>query len=211
VNRKRLIVGISILVVIVCLVIVAGIGLLLARLKKQPQVLRPRQPISELTYCNVDVLKPCVESFSVDADGNMLVNLLMPSSTYPDFYLTIDNASTPNRYECRHVTDFPTNVYCTGAEMYPGAALQFTIFALNDDRVLAEGNFAIIGLLLPSPEAEVSATPSFIPPFADTALPLESPTPFLLEILTPLPTATATASYPNPSTPTSSYPNPSYP
>jgi len=190
-----MIVGIAVAVVLVVLVIAGG-GYLLSRLKNQPQA-QQRVLIAELVYCNSHDLRPCIVSFSVDGDGNMLVNLLIPASTYPDFYLTISNGVVENRYECQQMEDFPTNVYCTGVEMPPGEPLQFNIIALEDETILAEGNFAIIGLLLPNPAEEATTT----------ALVTESPTPFLLDFPTPSPTlrvtATRTPSYPNPT----SYPN----
>jgi len=194
VNRKKMIVGAAILAVFLILSI-AGIGFLFSRLKPQPQA-KQRPLISELVYCNSHDIKPCIVSFSLDADGNMLVNMLTPSASYPNFYLTVSDGSVENRYECQQVEDFPTNVYCTGVEMLPGEALQFTLFALEDDSVLAEGSFAIIGLLLATPESEASAT----------SLANETPTPGLLEFPTPtlrVP-ATRTPSYPNPT----SYPYP---
>ena len=185
-----MIVGISIAVGLVVLVI-AGVIYLLVRLKTQPQA-RQRTLISELVYCNSHDLRPCIVSFSVDADGNMLVNLLIPASNYPDFYLTISDGDVVSRYECQQVDDFPTNVYCTGVEMNLGEPLQFNIIALEDETILAEGNFAIIGLQLPNPAEEATTT----------ALVNASPTPLLLDFLTPSPTlrvtATRTPSYPNP-------------
>jgi len=185
-----MIVGISIAVVLVVLV-TAGVVYLFSRFKTQPQA-QQRELIAELVYCNSHDLRPCIVSFSVDVDGNMLVNLLIPASNYPDFYLTISDGEVVNRYECESVEDFPTNVYCTGAEMYPGKLLQFNIIALEDETILAEGNFAIIGLQLPNPLEEATAT----------SLVNGSPTPLLLDFLTPSPTlritATRTPSYPNP-------------
>ncbi len=185
--------------VVLVVLALAGVSLLWSRLKTQPQA-QKRALISELVYCNSNNLKPCIVSFSMDADGNMLVNLLTPAASYSDFYLTISNASVENRYECQPVDDFPTHIYCTGSEMYPGETLQFTLFSTEDDTVLAEGAFAIIGVLLPNPEEEITETPTATGILKAT----ESPTPFLLEILTPV-AATAT---PTPTTP--AYPNPTF-
>ena len=128
----------------------------------------------------------------------MLVNILVPASAFPSFYLTISREGEEYRYKCEKAEDLPLNVYCTGQELFPGELLQFTLRANKDERVLAEGQFAIIGLLLSTPLAEV---------IEQTDL-TESPTPFLLEVLTPsLPTQTPTPSV----TPSPSYPNPSYP
>ena len=196
-----MIVGISIAVVLVVLVI-AGVVYLFSRFKTQPQA-QQRELIAELVYCNSHDLRPCIVSFSVDADGNMLVNLLIPASNYPDFYLTISDGEVVNRYECEQVEDFPTNVYCTGAEMVPGKLLQFNIIALEDETILAEGNFAIIGLQLPNPLEEATETALATETFDSFG----TPTPLLLDFLTPSPTlrvtATRTPSYPNPT----SYPN----
>jgi len=84
-----MIVGISILVGLVILIMV-GVGFLLSRLKTQPQA-QKRTLITELTYCNSQNLKPCIVSFSLAADRKMLINLVTPSKTYPEFYLTISN------------------------------------------------------------------------------------------------------------------------
>jgi len=208
VNRKRLIIGVAIFIFItVVLITLCGLGVQWWRKNHQPQA-HQRQLISSLTYCGSSDIKPCIVSFSIDADGNMLVSLLTPDASYPDFYLTIsaDNNGI-NNYKCQKIKDFPTNVTCTGTEMYPGATLQFTLISLEDNTVLAEGKFAIIGLMLPNPSGETTETPSG----TKTIEPIASPTPGLIEILTPLPTKpTSTAltpSYPNPT----SYPNSSYP
>jgi hypothetical protein len=149
----------------------------------------------------------------VDADGKMLVSLLTPTSSYPDFYLTIGNDTITNKYECQKVEEFPTHVYCTGAEMYPGEALQFTLISMADDTVLAEGRFAIIGLLLFNPNVEATKTPTLTETVIDieTVQPTETSTAILFQTLTPSPTIRPWIT----STPTQSppsYPNPtSYP
>jgi len=210
VNRKGLIVGSAALTVIALLVI-AGIGLVwFLLIKKTPPQVYKRAPVAELAYCNSDNLKPCIVSFSVDADSNMLVNMLIPTASYPDFYLTISKDNIANKYECQPVDDFPTNIYCTGIEMYPGEALQFTLFAVDDDTVLAEGKFAIIGLLLPNPGGEVTATPSLGTPAEITETPSETPTPPVLEILTPIATKPISIT-PTPTELITAYPNPGYP
>ena len=203
-NRKRLIVGVAIFV-IVAFITLCGLGVQWWRKNRQPQA-HQRLPISDLVYCNSQNLKPCIVSFGLDADGKMLVNLLIPASPYPDFYLTITNTSATNKYKCQPVKDFPTNIYCTGSEMYPGETLQFTLFSTADNSVLAEGKFAIIGLLLSTPVGEITTTL----PTTEVAGTIETPTPLLLEILTPIPTQPISIS-PTPTELTPSYPNPSYP
>jgi hypothetical protein len=216
VDRKRLTIGAAILITL-ALFVMAGVGVQSWRKNHQPEA-HQKMLVSTLAYCGPDSAKPCVESFSVDADGNMLVNLLTPTLSYPDFYLTISKDSVTNNYECQKVEGSPTNAYCTGKEMYPGEALQFALATLEGDTVLAEGKFAIIGLLLPNPEGTATETPLATETLPATETPLatltleavQTPTPILLQDLTPLPTESL-ANTPTPTEPTPSYPNPSYP
>ena len=198
-NQKRLIVGFTVFIVLAILGM-AVFGIRLWRKNHPPQA-HQRQLVTSLSYCDSNEVKPCIVSFSVDADNNMLVSLLIPDTSYPNFYLTIGADNVVNNYKCQPVKNFPTNITCTGVQMYPGTALQFTLISLEDATVLAEGKFAIIGLMLPNPNVEATETPLA----TETSEPTESPTPISLEILTPLPTIFV------PTALTPSYPNPSYP
>lgn len=210
-NRKKLIIGVAIGIALICIALTV-VGIQRWRKNHQPKA-QQKILVSNLAYCNSNNDKPCIESFSVDADGNMLVNIITPNSSYPEFYLTISNDTILNKYECQKVEDFPTNVYCTGPEMYPGEALQFTLISVEDDIVLAEGKFAIIGLLLPNPNPETTETPALTETVDGTGTfqPTGTPTAILLQTLTPSPTLRpGITSTPTQSTP--SYPNPtSYP
>ena len=148
-------------------------------------------------------------SFSLDSDGNMLVNFLTAGAFYPDFYLKIKRGEEQHIYVCQKVNKFATSVYCTGAAMPLGEVLQFSIFSINEDVLLAEGNFAIIGLALGTPEIVSSptiGTPST--PSLTEVITLQTPTGVRL---TPTRTPTLPPSYPNPSATTPSYPNPKSP
>jgi len=195
VKRNRLLPVLAILAVIIIL-IVGGFGIPWSRSKSNPPQSGKRTLVSELAYCSSNDIQPCIMSFTSDTNGKMQVNIVIPDSSYPDFYLMISNDDEKNRYECQTLEDSPTNVYCTGKDMNPGEILHFAIVSSVDERVLAEGNFAIIGLMLATPEVE--ATETALP--TETPEPTESPTPFLLDILTPIPTS-ITPSYPNPSYP----------
>lgn len=133
----------------------------------------------------------------------MLVDILIPSPSFPDFYLIISRGAERFQYECDTLEDLRTQVQCIGREMFPGESLQFTLISVEEERVLADGQFTIIGLLL---STTVSGA------FESTPSPTEFSTPVLLEAFTPVvatpgPTATL-SSYPNPSYPNPSYPNP---
>jgi hypothetical protein len=193
VHRNRLIIGAAVLVTLIILLIY---GLIQGR-NRQPR-LGHRSPLTELAYCNSDNVRPCIVSFSLDSDGKMLVNILTPGSSFPAFYLKIIHEKGESIYECQKVAKFPANVYCIGETMQVGKELQFLLISKSENELLAEGSFAIIGLALPTPEDQLTASVSPTP---------ERP----LETITATPTrvkSTPSPSYPNPPYPN---PSPSYP
>jgi hypothetical protein len=159
VNRKRLILGVSILV----LILLTISGLIFFREWRRSQThVDQRFPLQELKYCSSSPVTPCVVSFSQDADGNMLVSFLTEGAFYPDFYLKITAGETDHIYVCQKVNTFATSVYCTGKILAVGEVLQFFVISLNEDIVLAQGNFPIIGIALAGPVVFSPPTPTVI-------------------------------------------------
>lgn len=156
-NQNYLIRWISISAVLILLVVS---GLILFRNWKGGQArVEQRFPLQALGYCTSNPVKPCVVSFSLDAKGNMLVNLLTDGVFYPDFYLKIITNEEEHLYVCEKVTKFATSVYCTGKMLPLGQTFQFLILSLNEDVLLAQGNFPIIGMALVTPNVYDSPTP----------------------------------------------------
>ena len=148
-------------------------------------------------------------SFSLDSHGDMLVNFLTTGAFYPDFYLKIRQNEDNHIYTCQRVNKFATSVYCTGAVMPLGEVLQFSIFSINEDVLLAEGNFAIIGMALGTPE--IVSSPTLGTPLTPSPTEELLQTPTLVGTTptrTSTPTPTLNPSYPNPTSRTPSYPNP---
>jgi hypothetical protein len=190
VNRNRLIVGISISALLI--LIISGLVLSKGWQSKQAQV-DQRFPLQRLAYCSSDQVTPCVVSFSADSAGKMLINLLTAGAFYPDFYLKIKQGEEQHIYSCQKVDKFATSVYCIGAVLPLGQVLQFSIFSLKENVLLAEGNFAIIGLALGAPE--IGSIPTWgtpLTPSPTEGLVLQTPTPAQIT-----PTFTLTPSYPN--------------
>lgn len=192
-NQKRLILGISIPALLIILII-SGLALFKEWQSRQAHVDR-RFPLQRLGYCNSDQVTPCIVSFSLDSNGKMLVNFLTTGAFYPDFYLKIKQDEEQHIYGCRKVNKFATSVYCIGAALPLGEVFQFSIFSIKEDVLLAEGNFAIIGLALGMPEiasAPTLGTP--LTPSLTEGLLLQTPT---LVQGTPISTPTLSPSYPN--------------
>jgi hypothetical protein len=191
VNRKRLILGVSIFVLL-SLLIISGFAWFKTWQREQATIER-RYPLQRLGYCGSDQVTPCIVSFSLDSDGKMLVNLLTAGAFYPDFYLKIKQGEEGHIYSCQKVNKFATSVYCIGAGLPVGQVLQFSIFSIKEEVLLAEGDFAIIGLALGTPE--IGSIPTLgtpLTPSPTEGLVLQTPT--LVQIT---PTKTPTPSYPN--------------
>lgn len=199
-SRNRLILLGSILLGVVLISIIALVGIF--RFLSNRQAGNARSHIVPLGYCTASDIKPCIVSFSVDSDNQMLVNILIPAG-YSDFYLTISSDSAENKYECERLPDFPNNVTCTGAQMYPGPQLHFLLISTLTGQTFAKGDFAIIGLMLPSPVAEGTEPPAATEAPIEAAVLLETPTALSFELPTPSPAPTLQPT-------ASSYPNPSY-
>ena len=213
-NRNRLIAGSAIGFLL--MLIIAGLVLLSRELRTRQAQVNQREPLQGLGYCDSRQVAPCIVSFSRDSDGKMLVNILTDGTSFPDFYLKIKHSQGESIYPCTEVKQFSTSVYCAGKVLPLGEELQFFILSIDDNRLLAQGNFSIIGMAFST--LEIFAPPS-------GGAPSVSGTVFLTEgSITPArgtptgtqgtptrtPTLTQTPSYPNPSIPTATpaYPNP---
>ena len=191
-NQKQLILGTSISALLLILFI-SGLIWFKGRQSKQASI-DQRFPLQRLSYCSSDQVTPCIVSFSLDSNGKMLVNFLTTGAFYPDFYLKINWDGNDHIYTCQKANKFATSVYCIGAALPLGEVFQFSIFSLKEDVLLAEGNFAIIGLALGTPEIVSSPTLGTpLTPSPTEELALQTPTP-----VRATPTFTLTPSYPNP-------------
>ena len=90
----------------------------------------------------------------------MLINIQTASSSPPNFYIKVKQEEGESIYKCQRVKGLATSVACTGRAMPPGEVLQFLMLSTDEDILLAEGSFPIIGLALATPE--IAQTP--IPP-----------------------------------------------
>ena len=200
-NRNRLIAGGALGFLV--LLIIAGLILLSRELRSRQTQVNQREPLQGLGYCDSNQVTPCIVSFSRDSEGKMLVNILTEGTSFPDFYLKIIHSQGESVYQCLKVKNFSTSVYCTGKVLPLGEMFQFYILSIDDNSLLAQGNFSIIGMALSTVEIFASSsggTPGtpVAPPTLSLTGDFSTSTPEL-GIGTPTRTPTRTPSYPNPS------------
>lgn len=212
-NRNRLIAGGSIGFLLI--LIIAGLILLSRELQSRRAQVNQREPLQGLGYCDARQIAPCIISFSRDATDKMIINILTRGISFPDFYLKIKHTQGESIYQCTEVEQFATSVYCAGKVLPLGEVLQFFILSVDDNQLLAQGNFSIIGMAFSTMEIFAPPTGGGPTAFGTVALteedfPVGTITPgqaTLTPTQTPTPTQTL-PSYPNPLTRTPSYPNP---
>jgi len=169
VNRKEWIIA----GIIVTALFAVGIYFLLHKQTDNPEVAVSTLPVSTLTYCTDEQVKPCVVSFGIDEDNNMLVNILLPGLSFPDFYLNIIRGEITIPYECQRIVAAPNSANCIGENLPPGELLHLMLLSTENDSLLADGNLSIIGLAFPTvgfaPPTE-TVTPTVIPPTATESI-----------------------------------------
>jgi hypothetical protein len=143
---------------------------------------------SELVYCSSSDIKPCVVSFSLDEDDNMLVNLLLPDLSFPKFYLQITRGEVEIYYQCQRILAAPNTAHCIGEKLQPGETVYLKLISTRGDILLAEGSLSIIGLAFPTmgvvtPIPEMTASPEF----TATVESISTPTPIRSPLRTPTP------------------------
>lgn len=202
-NRKLWIVA----GIVVTVLLVVGIAALLNRHPTNIVDAIQSVPALKLDYCAEEQVKPCVVSFSTDINDNMLVNILLPDISFPNFYLKIVRGDIESTYDCQKVREAVNNAYCIGEKIPPGEILHLKLISVRDAILLAEGDLSIIGLAYPTLGVAVPTLQETPTVATEASTPThESPTQTPLSLLI-LPTSTETlSSYPNPSYPNSSYP-----
>jgi hypothetical protein len=159
VSRSQWIVGLGMGVAFILLAMAGSVLLVRLSNSRQPE-LGQRQPLPGLHYCSPDRQYPCVQSFHIDGRDRMVVEILTDPSL-PAFDLLINHEDRPHNYLCVKTGGTSTRIACSGDVMPVGEALQFLLISRRDKRLLAEGQFAMIGLAIATPE--LASTPTPIP------------------------------------------------
>jgi hypothetical protein len=206
-QERWLIAGVAVLAILLILVVIGLIRSIPGRggdRGKDPRI-GHRSPATELAYCRPQDTRLCIISFDQVEEGDMLVHFQLPAVIYPQFTLIINRFGVASKYECQRTKGILINVTCAGASQVPGEILQFKVFSKMEGTLIAEGNFAIIGIAISTPEGNPTPTETAI------ETPTESPTETPVN-LTPIPTqALPTELVPTQELPTLPVPPTSYP
>ncbi len=154
-NQKQWNIGaIALVLMILC---IAGFILVLNKLKAGPGSVGQRDPLPAFGYCDSKQARPCVLSFNLDKDGNMVINVL--TNSLQNFYIKIRHETGERIYECERAGEYSVRVACTGEAMPAGEMLNFMVISTGKNTTLAQGNFSIIGMALATPEVSMTPTP----------------------------------------------------
>jgi hypothetical protein len=156
-----------------------------------PKATPTARPPFDVTYCDIDPTKICLEGFGLETDERLMALFIVTDKVYTDIYVRADGPDGEIRFECQESENFAGNVYCIG-EPYPeGDLIKMNIYSNKSNKLLAIGVFNVVLGELPESDIIFYPTTTAVPP--PTSFPETSPT------SSPVP------SYQNPV-----YPNPSY-
>ncbi len=197
-TRKFMVPAFIILAVIIC----GLMGYLNSRGVKPDEqaltmTLQAGKPTPEsLTYCR-ETGKLCITSFGVDNSGNMLIIISHLQAVTSDIYAKISMDGGENRYTCKEIEFNPGTFYCIGDQIPDGSLATLSVYAKEDDTLLANGEMVV--QFGSTPVASTGgSTPTVIAAIPPTETSRSTPTPMPA-------TQIPTVSYPNPGT---AYPNP---
>jgi hypothetical protein len=151
------------------------------------------EPVLNLEYCGAELVDLCVLSFGRDVNADETIVTLFAPHDFPDFYLKIVKANSEASYKCRENKETPGYVFCTGDSVSLKEKVELNILSVNDDRLLAAGDFLVNAILISPQTLQSDSTQTSETPSVDTP--------------TPRKTATSTST----ETPQPAYPQPSYP
>ena len=143
------------------------------------------EKVKEITLCDQDASGLCVVSFGADNRNQMVINFELPRVKYPVFYAQVEYGETSETYSCQVVKEIPKSAYCTGPRTPLGEPIHIKVFRVDGDRLLAEGDFVVSSIVLPTlpvpgtatvtPEATLTASPTPLIPRATPTLPTGYP------------------------------------
>ncbi len=112
-----------------------------------------------ITLCDVDASRLCLLSFGTNLNNELVINLHLSGKDFPGFYAQVSNRGTLRRFRCEIIEETPSSAYCVGPRTPLGEPLGLSLFASEDDRLLAQGSFVLQAVALPTfSDATATAT-----------------------------------------------------
>lgn len=136
---------------LLCLFVLVQFGVRTFRSQETPT---PAAIPAGVGYCGAELTELCILSFGRDVDGNTIVNLFVPERDFPDFYLIASRVTGEYLFECSRSRNVPTSVYSVGSALNLGERVEFSVFAQEDDRLLAKGGLVLKAFLISAPGME---------------------------------------------------------
>ncbi|MGB8984380.1 MAG: hypothetical protein WCC12_21110 [Anaerolineales bacterium] len=157
-NRNRWIAAIVALLVVLMLICISSSILAVRQWQGRQGRVDQRVPLPGISYCSSRQIKPCVLSFNLNPEGNMVINLLVNGSLQ-NFHAQIRHEDEERLYECKKPGRYSNSATCTGEAVAVGQTVELLLVSTDDNSTLAAGRFAIIGLALATPEVYLTPTP----------------------------------------------------
>lgn len=110
------------------------------------------QPIQKLEYCKAELTDLCILSFGRDSlSDEMTITVFAPKASLPTFYVEAVRISGNLRYNCQLDKENKRYVLCTGDAISLREKVQIELISLENDDLLAKGDFLINAILISSP------------------------------------------------------------
>lgn len=144
----------AVLALIVCAaLIVGGISFVRGRIPT------PTSIPEAITLCDLDASGLCLVSFGTNRNNELVINLQLAEADLPPFYAQVTSRGAVRRFTCEKMAAVenedtgetaPASASCTGPRTPLGEPLELRLYALSDDRLLAEGGFVLQAVALPT-------------------------------------------------------------
>ncbi len=133
------------------------------------------QPPIQLIRCSAEPSALCLQSFGLGQD-QLLISFYFPAAGSSSFLLKVWEEETPTTYPCTLEQISSTILYCTGPLIPLGTPLKIDLFTKTGTVPLAQGDFTLTDLALPTlsvagPLTPISPLTLPTTPLAPTAYP----------------------------------------
>lgn len=113
-------------------------------------------PIS-LVRCDPYPSALCLRSFGLE-QNQLLITFYFPAAGDVSFYLKVYTPGQTTKYPCAVTQASSSTLYCTGPLIDLGTAIKIELYSAAGQTPLAQGDFTLIDLALPTLQTGASGT-----------------------------------------------------